>query len=276
MNNFMRQNHIRILRVLGLLVSVSAMITACGPSAEEQITMTAVSNLAIVDSWTKTPTLTFTPTLTLTPTLTATATHTLTPSRTVTPSITPSPTISLTPTYAFPTINVKMQAHCRYGPGTAYLHAADLYIGDTGQIWGRDYSSSWLWIQPDKIHYQCWVSASVVDVDGDISVLRVAPVRLPKSTLYSQPKDVAATRDGNLVTVSWNPINMTVDDDRGYMLEVNICRDGYIIWQVVHTNRSTYTFTDQSGCGGGSSALLYAVEKHGYVDPVSVPWPQEK
>ncbi len=101
------------------------------------------------------------------------------------------------------------------------MHAADLYIGDPGQVWGRNFSGTWLWIQPNKIEYQCWVSASVVDVLGDISVLRIAPVHLPKSTLYSQPKDVNALRDGDLVKVSWNPINMTIDDDRGYMLEVN-------------------------------------------------------
>lgn len=261
---------------LGLLLWLSIFMTACGPSVEERAMMTAESYLATVDSWTKTPTLTFTPTLTYTPSLTPTATHTLTPTQTLTPPITLSPTITLTPTYALPTFTLNSQAHCRYGPGTAYLHAADFYIGDTGQVWGRDYSSSWLWVQPDKISYQCWVSASVVDVVGDVSILRVAPVRLPHSTLYTARTVVAATRDGNQVVVNWDPIWMTEDDDRGYMLEVNVCRNGYLIWMAVHSDGSSYTFNDEPGCGGQSSALLYAVEKHGYLDPVTVPWPQEK
>jgi len=272
----MPEKHYGISRLLGILLLISTLMVACGPSLEEQAAMTEISYAATVELWTKTPTQTFTPTLTDTPTLTPTPTNTLTPTPTLTPSITPSPTITLTPTYAFPTINIKMQSHCRYGPGTAYLHAADFYIGDTGQVWGRNYSSSWLWVSPDKINYQCWVSASVVDVEGDISVLRVEPVRLPHSTLYSQPKNVGARRDGDQVIVSWDPVNMTVDDDRGYLLEVNICQNGYLIWMAVHTNRGSYQFTDQPGCGGVSSVLLYAVEKHGYVDPVQVPWPQEK
>jgi hypothetical protein len=166
-----------------------------------------------------------------------------------------------------------MQSNCRYGPGTAYLYAWGMYTGDTGTVWGRNDSGTWLWIQPDNIKYQCWISASVVEIHGDIFTLRVAPVRLPQSTLYGPPQGVTAVRDGNTVTVTWQPVDMTEDDDRGYMIEANLCQNGNLVWMAVATITPTYTFTDETICSEASNGLLYTVEKHGYTDPVSIPWP---
>jgi hypothetical protein len=148
-----------------------------------------------------------------------------------------------------------------------------MYMGDTGTVWGRNDSGSWLWIQPDNIKYQCWISASVVEIHGDIFTLRVAPVRLPHSTLYGPPQGVTAARDGNSVTVSWQPVNMTEDDNYGYMIEANLCQNGNLFWMAVATMGTTYTFTDETSCADASNALLYTVEKHGYTDPVLIPWP---
>lgn len=166
-----------------------------------------------------------------------------------------------------------MQSNCRYGPGTAYLYAWGMYTGDTGTVWGRNDSGTWLWIQPDNIKYQCWISASVVEIHGDIFTLRVAPVRLPQSTLYGPPQGVTAVRDGNTVTVTWQPVDMTEDDDRGYMIEANLCQNGNLVWMAVATIAPTFTFTDETICSEASNGLLYTVEKHGYTDPVSIPWP---
>jgi hypothetical protein len=41
----------------------------------------------------------------------------------------------------------------------------------------------------------------------------------------------------------------------------------------VHTDDTSYVFADEGGCAGSSSGLLYTVEKHGYTDPVTIPWP---
>ena len=92
------------------------------------------------------PTETPASTLTFTPTII----ETLIPTFTLTPSITPSPTITPTPTFAFPVVTVNQQAHCRYGPSGAYLHAADLYAGDVGTVRGRFAYSKWLYIKFDK------------------------------------------------------------------------------------------------------------------------------
>jgi len=66
---------------------------------------------------------------------------------------------------------------------------------------------------------------------------------------------------------------MTEDDFRGYMIEATVCQNGNLIWMAVATNETYYEFTDESGCSAPSSGLLYAVEKHGYTDPIPIPWP---
>jgi hypothetical protein len=130
-----------------------------------------------------------------------------------------------------------------------------------------------LWIQPDNIKYQCWISSSVVEIKGDIFTLRIAPVRLPESVLYGPPQGISATRQGDSVTVSWQRVNMTEDDDRGYMIEANVCLNGSLVWMAVATMDTTYTFTDETTCNEKSNSLLYTVEKHGYTASVPIPWP---
>ena len=256
----MNSRWIVILPVLALTLS------GCGPSPEQQVTLTATA-------WTATPTQTATATITPTPTATRTSTPTLTltPTVTITPSITPSPT------YAFPAVVVNQQAHCRYGPSKAFLHAADLYPGDAGTVRGRFSYSQWLYIKFDKLDYFCWVAPSVVDVTGDISLIKYTEPKPPgPSVLYEPPGKVSATRDGKQVTITWSKVHMTVDDDRGYFIEGWLCQGGaYYWWTVSFPDQYTtsHTVTDEKGCNGPSGGKLYAVEKHGYTTPVEIPWP---
>lgn len=244
------------------------------------LSISGCSSLAgIFATATPTPTATQTPsptaTLTLTPTPTKTATITPTPSRTATPTITLTPSITPTPTYDFPDATVLQQAHCRYGPNRAYLHAGDLYEGDHGLVWNINYGASWLWVKWDKQSWPCWIAASLVEVDGDVNNLAVYYHPLPKSSLYGPVQKVWADRQGNDVVVQWDGIWMTEDDFRGYMIEATVCRDGYMIQLVVQTNGTSYLFDDDPSCEADSSAKLYAVEKHGYTDLVNVPWPND-
>jgi len=227
----------------------------------------------LTPTFTPTPTDTPTPLPTDTPTPTQTSTVSLTPTDTPTPTITPTPTVTPTPTYSLPTITVKEQANCRYGPGKAYLYAWGMYAGDTGVVWGRNGAGTWLWIQPEKITYQCWISTSVVDVVGDIFTVRVAAVRLPQTTLYGPPKWVKAIRKDDQVIVTWAKVSMTEDDYRGYLIEAYVCQDKNLVWMAVAIDGTRYTFTDESGCSEPSSGKLYAVDKHGYTKPVKIPWP---
>ncbi len=198
---------------------------------------------------------------------------------TETPSPLPSdtPTVTPTPTFSFPQARVSVaMAHCRYGPAAAYLHAADLYEGDIGQVWGRSARSAWLYVRFDKLNYACWVAPSVVEVQGDVGTLVTQEPRLPVSVLYPPPAGVRAVRKGNQVTVSWERVPMTEDDDRGYMLDIYVCQGGaYIWWPVSFKNQYTthYTVTDEAGCPAPSGGKLAAVEKHGYTAWVEIPWP---
>lgn len=258
-----------------LLFSFILFLVSCNMlSAESQETATAAELTSVAASWTKTPspTFTFTPTDTLTPTLTTTPTETLTPTMTFTP------TVTATATFTFPSVTVNKQAHCRYGPSVAYLHAADLYDGDTGTVRGRYIYSKWLYVKFDKLNYFCWVAPSVVDVVGDISMIDYKELYLQSigSNMYGPPTGVAAVRNGNKVTISWNRVEMTLDDDRGYLLELFVCQNGaYIWWTDSYPDQYTtsYTVRDDAGCAVQSSGKLYTVEKHGFSQPAIILWP---
>lgn len=244
--------------------TVFLLLAACGPSPEEQAALTA-------SAWTETPTLTPTFTATSTPTIT------LTPTITRTPTITFTPTITETPTFAFPTATVNKQAHCRYGPSTAYLHAADLYAGDTGSVRGRAMYSQWLYIKFDKLNYFCWVAPSIVDVVGDVNTLQKTTPNLQSigSNRYGPPGNVQAIRNEDFVTITWDQVNMTNDDDRGYFIEAFVCQNGaYIWWTESFPEQSITEFVvkDEAGCPAASYGQLYTVEKHGYSKPVNIPW----
>jgi hypothetical protein len=218
------------------------------------------------------PTETPTPTFTLTPEATFTPTITLTPTITFTPSITP------TPTFSFPRATVNKQAHCRYGPSVAFLHAADLYPGDTGQVNGRFEYSGWLYMKFDKLNYYCWVAPSVVDVVGDINTLYFTEPDL-QSVGYSQyppPGNISAVRNGDEVTISWDQVVMTGDKDRGYLIIAFVCQGGaYLWWTFSYPDQYTtsYTVKDEPGCPVPSEGVLYTVEKHGFSKPATIPWP---
>jgi hypothetical protein len=222
---------------------------------------------------TQTPTSTPTSTHTATPTETLTPTVTLTPTNTLTPTQTPTFTVTPTATFDFPDVTVLVQAHCRYGPTTAYLHAGDFYPGDRGLMWNRNHDASWYWVKWEKQSWPCWISASVVELEGDPFSVVEYTSPLPWSELYGPPAWVKADRQGDEVRVTWAKVDMTLDDDRGYFLRARLCRNGYLYEVTVATNNTSYTFHDEQNCSSPSSGSVRAVEKHGYTEPVIIPWP---
>ena len=260
----------RLIVVLLVLI----LLSACAPSKEQLATQVAEVLTSTAAAWTETPI----PTFTFTPSFTPTFTETFTPTVTHTPSITPSPTITPTPTFAFPTVTVNKQAHCRYGPSVAYLHAADLYAGDTGTVRGRYIYSNWLYVKLDKLNYFCWVAPSVVDVVGDVAKVNYTELYLQSigSNMYGPPGGVSAVRDGDRVIITWEQVVMTRDDDRGYLLELFVCQNGaYLWWTDSYPDQynTSYAVRDEAGCPQPSSGKLYTVEKHGFSEPAIIPWP---
>ncbi len=174
----------------------------------------------------------------------------------------------------------KALAACLFGPAKAYLWKFDLHQGDTGFVGGRAYASNWLYVKFDRLNDYCWLSPYVVDIVGDVKTVAIQPVRLwITDVLYSAPKHVKAGRKGDKVTVTWDEVDMTEDDDRGYFLDVWVCQDGNYVWMPTSfpdKYQTSATFTDQAGCSQPSGGQLYAVEKHGYISPVDIPWPPAK
>jgi len=214
-----------------------------------------------------------------TPSPTLFLTSTMTPTNTATTTPTSNATMTLTLTSEFPVVVVNVQAaHCRYGPSKSFLHAADLYEGDRGVIQGRFQYSDWFYIKWDKLAYRCWVSPYVVEVTGEIAHIgncNIGLERIP-STLYNPPQNVNAYREGDIVSITWDRVAMTEDDDRGYLIEAFICQDGAYFWWTARIESqftTSYTVRDDASCPLPSSGQIYTVEKHGYTAPVMIPWP---
>ena len=256
------------------LTAMLIFLSACSSPKESTSATNTAQRLAIAVTITPSASHTLARTSSPTPTGTATPTATIT----LTPTITDTPTITPTPTFTFPAVTVKVQAHCRYGPSKAYLHAADLYPGDTGTVRGRFQYSSWLFVKFDKLSYWCWVAPSVVEVSGDLNTVRYTEPHIQTigTNQYGPPHNVRASRDGDQVTITWDRMVMSEDKDRGYFIEAWVCQKGaYLWWTVSFPDQYTtsYTVTDEKDCKTPSHGDIYTVEKHGYSAPASIPWP---
>ncbi len=264
-----------------LALMISIMFSACTQSESAgQVKMTESQTLTFTPVWTETLVLSETPTKSRTPTSTNTLTQTQTYTITLTPVNTETPTISPSPTFDFPEVEVNVAAaHCRYGPSKAFMHAADLYEGDHGEVRGRFLYSDWLFVKFDKLNYYCWVSPYVIDVTGDISNINYKEYDLQSVgsfDLYEPTQHVQATRKGDEVTITWGQVHMTEDDDRGYLIVAWVCQNGLYLWWTKSFEdqfTTSYTVIDDGSCIFPSSGVIYTVEKHGFSKPVTIPWP---
>jgi hypothetical protein len=211
-----------------------------------------------------------------TPTLDQTSTPTLTPTRTRIPSP--------TPTWEPPQVEILEHVSCMYGPSSAYLYKYGLNASVWMRAVGRNEDGSWLAVKApnDADSNACWIeTAQAKFLSGDIKDLPVLWIALPYSVLYLPPTKVNAKRAGDVITISWQPVWMTEDDYRGYLVEAWVCQGGKQVFVPIKyettfdDNSSTISVevTDQPGCDVPSRARLYTVEKHGYTNYVMVPWP---
>ena len=247
------------------------------------------------------------PTATLTATLpasstptaipTATATASLTASRTSTEgptaTSTSSPTITNTSTATFiPLINAVMRerAPCFDGPGRIYLYYFGLLQGVRVQAIGRTDDGSWVLVQipgfkdPAKSG-RCWFATNSVDLEGTVMTLepvypaKVGPPISHNPLGYPAPKNVQATRSGNLVTVTWTGYLIPLGDREGensplYLVETWTCSNGKIVFSPHGLSRERFTISDDPGCSEPSHGRVFLSEKHGYIGPEEIPWPQ--
>jgi hypothetical protein len=256
----------KILRIfLGLSLMIS-ILTACAPAAISETVLPAETNLPASETPTLEPSLTPTQTSSQTFTLTFTVTDTPLPSETPTPSISPTP-VTLRGM-------VLQKANCRYGPGAAYLYKYGLVAGSNLEIIGRNEIGDWIMVRAIGGNNPCWVNADLMEVKGEVMSLSLNSFPLPATQFYYPPKGVSANRVGNEVTVFWSRVPMTVDKDRGYLLELWLCREGKIVFTPVHSDATAEMVIDESGCSEPSHGRIYTAEKHGYTHYVEIQWPQ--
>lgn len=225
-------------------------------------------------SRTPTPTETVTATASLTSTPTATPAATETPTPDYTPTASPVPSLTPTPT-ATPELRgrVREQANCRYGPGAAYLYEWGLYPGNRVTVLGRNQDGSWLYVDPWTYVDYCWVKASLLDLTGDVFSLPQTWTLLPYTEFYYPPQNVSASREGDKVTVWWDLISMSVDDNRGYLIEAWVCLDGQLVFTAINPWEPPAVLVDQTGCMQPSGGRIYTAEKHGYTEWILIRWP---
>lgn len=240
---------------------------------------------ALAPEPTVTPTSTHTATVTASATATVTPSHTPTATITLTPSLTPTPSVTLppTPSFTWGTVNVEM-ASCRFGPGGGYLLATTLYDGDTVEVLGHmELNENW-WLvnlverNPTR---RCWVSQELITLGVDRSL--VYPIDNPHVVLpyttqpYDPLKGVAARRQGDIVTVFWEPFTYLPGDDslqNKYLIEAWVCQNGQFVFRAYGTNNTSIEIHDEKGnCSEASRARAFGSDKHGYTGWVGVPWP---
>lgn len=122
----------------------------------------------------------------------------------------------------------------------------------------------------------CWVKASLLEIRGDVMTVQPTYIPLPQSSYYGPLTGVSATRIGQEVIISWNPIILRAGDDHAspiHLVEAWLCRDGKLVFTPIGTNENFVNLVDEQGCAEPSHGRLFGVEKHGYTCPVEIPWP---
>jgi hypothetical protein len=273
------------LIVLALLALL--FVPALGLKRSPIIQPSATPTVTLTDSYTPRPAatamVTATPSLTPSPSATAGATDTPTD----------RPTITDTPTATFiPMLNAVMheQAYCFYGPGRVYLYYFGLLGGGRVQATGRNDDGSWVLVQfPDSQdpgkNRRCWFAANSVDLEGAVMALepvypdKVGPPISGNPVGYPRLTNVQATRSGNLVTVTWTGYLIPLGDREGessplYLLELWTCSNGKMVFSPHGLNSESFTVSDEPGCDEPSHGRVFLSEKHGYIGPEEIPWPQ--
>jgi hypothetical protein len=281
--------HINLLPVVIILSSAGIIFSGCAASTPIETPKVMVQTVEATREVTQIDTVVVTRLVeipvTSVPSPTPSPTFTLTPEFTATNTKTPT----TTPTPDRPHVTILEHSACLFGPGSAYLFKYGLNATVWMTVIGRNPDGTWLNIVSayDPDWNACWIKSTLVKFDtGSIKDVPIVWTALPYSTLY-QPPLVSANRVGNDVTVFWQPVYMTEDDYRGYLIEAWVCQNGSQVFLPVGYSTSyaennyaiqnyslfSVKIIDEPGCDVTSSARIYSVEKHGYTDYRIIHWP---
>jgi CSLREA domain-containing protein len=105
------------------------------------------------------------------------------------PSEIPTPTYTPTPTSVPPMATFLTNANCRRDQGTVYDVVTSILQGQTVLIDGRNAQGTWWRVLPEGLLTGCWVSASTVEVMGDVSavpLIAAGPTPTPEQACWVQ------------------------------------------------------------------------------------------
>jgi hypothetical protein len=201
---------------------------------------------------------------------------------TVTPSATWQFTPTITPTPELPQASILEYTNCLYGPGDFYLHKTSYLAGNRVEVVGR--SQDALWINIQEIHgwNACWIPASRAKLDsGSAADLPFVYTALPVTRYDYRSPTTTASRDGDVVTVSWEAVWMSETELRGYLIEAWVCQNGQIIFLPIgvtptyeeNVGTISVKITDEAGCSQPSSARIATATKRGYTLFEKIFWP---
>jgi hypothetical protein len=267
----MKKNQISRELILVLMIFLITSVACNLASALTQPAEESAATMTPVPTATQTAVILSTTTASPSPTRLPTAT----PVATQTPTLTPTPI----PTYTVLRGQVLVRSNCRYGPGAVYLYKYGLVPGSNLDVIGRTDRGTWILVQAIGGNNPCWVKASLMEIKGDVMNVQPTYIPLPPSPYYRPPSGVSAVRDGDEVTISWNPISLRAGDDQAspsYVVEAWVCVAGKLVFTPLGSYVPVVSVQDQTGCSEPSHARLFAAEKHGYTRPVEVPWPAEQ
>lgn len=167
---------------------------------------------------------------------------------------------------------------CRYGPGALYLYLYAINGTANIKLIGRTDANDWVWVDGTN---KCWVHSKFLEIDGDPQTLPIVypGLKLPVSAYYPGPAWAKADREGNSITITWEPVPISAgkfEDEsmQQYLIEVWRCESGQIIFETLGTNYPAIKVTnDEIGCDIPSHGRVYLQEKHGFGGPVEIPWP---
>jgi hypothetical protein len=159
-----------------------------------------------------------------------------------------------------------------------YLYKYGLVGGSNLEIIGRIDLGDWVLIQAIGGNNPCWVKTDLMDIKGE--VMTVAPqdvhVIFPWSPYYTPITNVSASREGDVVNISWAPLVLRAGDEADpvlYVVEAWVCQNGQLIFAPAGTSFPAVEIVDESGCSEPSHGRVLGAEKHGYTLPVEINWP---
>jgi hypothetical protein len=137
-------------------------------------------------------------------------------------------------------------------------------------VLGRNQDGSWVYVDPWTYTGKCWVKTELLELTADVSTVPQIRTLLPYTQFYWPPPNVRSSRIGEEILVNWDLVPMSLDDNRGYLIEAWLCQDGQLLFLPTQYWNPPAILIDEPGCSEPSSARIYTAEKHGYTEWIAI------